>query len=121
MDQPLEPVHEKLLVDDHYYGRQYHLHQTHRDVIAFKEGRERPAPHSVAHREVHEDYKKAKRPYEALLKDWSLSVLEGGLIGGKAAACRIMLSAVCLETRAVTRVGDSPYYILRRGASFYTH
>mgnify|MGYP000285499852 CR=1 FL=1 len=58
VEQALEAADEELLVDDHYDARQQQLDQTHGNVVAVEPVGERPAPHHVAHREIHQHRQK---------------------------------------------------------------
>jgi ethanolamine utilization protein EutS len=58
VEQALEAADEELLVDDHHDARQQQLNQTHGNVVAVEPVGERPAPHHVAHREVHQHRQK---------------------------------------------------------------
>ena len=49
VDQPLKAAYEELLVDHHDDACQQKLQQAHRNVIAFKESRQRPVPHHMSH------------------------------------------------------------------------
>ena len=64
--QAFETTYEKLLIYDHDDDRQKHLHKAHRHMVIVKKTRQRPAPHHMPHREIHEDYKKSERSDEPL-------------------------------------------------------
>ena len=53
--QALRAADEKFLVDDHDDPGQQQLDKAHGDVIAVKPARQWPAPHHVAHREIHQN------------------------------------------------------------------
>ena len=54
MPEGLEAADEKALVDDHDDDREQKLRQAHRHVVIRVEARQRPAPHHVPHRNIHE-------------------------------------------------------------------
>ena len=58
VEQALEAADEELLVDDHHDARQQQLDQTHGNVVAVEPVGERPAPHHVAHRKIHQHRQK---------------------------------------------------------------
>ena len=74
--QALEAADEKFLVDDHDDDRQQQLCQTHRHVVVIVEARQRPAPHHVPHREVHQYDQKSDRPDEPPLQRGRRMILE---------------------------------------------
>ena len=57
--QALETADKEFLVDDHDDNGQKHLSQAHGHMIVIVEGGQRPAPHHMAHREVHQHQQKA--------------------------------------------------------------
>ncbi len=68
VDEALEAVEEELLVDDHDDPGQQQLDKTHGDVVAVEPVGEGPAPHHVAHGEVHQNQQEAQRGDEAALE-----------------------------------------------------
>ena len=68
MDEALEAVDEELLVDDHDDARQQQLDEAHSDVVAVEPVGQGPAPHHVAHGEVHQHQQEAQRGDEAALE-----------------------------------------------------
>ena len=52
-EETLEAAYKKALVDDHHRCRQQQLNQSHSDMIFRHKAGQRPAPHGVAHGEVH--------------------------------------------------------------------
>ena len=50
----LESIYEELLVYDHNRNREQKLYKSHRYVIALEERRQRPVPHHMSHRHIHE-------------------------------------------------------------------
>ena len=74
--QALEAADEKFLVDDHDDDRQQQLCQPHCHVVVIVEARQRPAPHHVPHREVHQYDQKSDRPDEPPLQRGRRMILE---------------------------------------------
>ena len=74
MDEAFEAADEKLLVDDHDDARQDQLDEAHGDVVAVEPVRQGPAPHHVAHGEVHQHQQETQRGDEAALELGSLVV-----------------------------------------------
>ena len=90
MPQALETADEKFLIDYHHDGREQQLRQPHGDVIVRVKRGQRPAPHHVAHREIHQHYQKTERPEEPTLQLWRFMVFQlrlrvGWIHGGFAA------------------------------------
>ena len=81
VDEALEAVDEELLVDDHHDARQQQLHKAHGDVVAVEPVRQGPAPHHVAHGEVHQHQQKAHRCDQAALELGRFMVGQGVQIG----------------------------------------
>ena len=81
VDEALEAVDEELLVDDHHDARQQQLDKAHGNMVAVKPVGQRPAPHHVAHGEVHQHQQKAHRCDQAALELGRLMVGQGVQIG----------------------------------------
>ena len=84
MHEPLEAADEELLVDDHNDDRQQQLRQPHCDMVADIELWQRPAPHHVPHREIHQDEQEAKRREKPALQHRRVMVGKRVLLGGAA-------------------------------------
>ena len=121
MNESFESIDKELLVYDHYDRCKEHLHDTHRDMIAFEESRERPAPHHMTHREVHQDQQETDRCKKTSPEDRSLPVFESSFVSSKTALLCALHGIGRLEPGAVTRVGYGPDDLLRRGASLNSH
>ena len=92
VNQPFEAADKELLVDDHHGGGKQQLHQAHSDVIVSHERGKRPAPHHVAHGEVHQHDEEAERRDEPALERGRLVIGKrilakgGGAAGGTRSA-----------------------------------
>ena len=62
------------------------LYQTHGDVVSIKEGGQRPAPHHMAHGEIHQRDQKADGDDESFFHLRGLCVLQHVVIVGSAAS-----------------------------------
>ena len=82
MEEAGEAADEKLLVDEQDDGGEDHLHEAHGHVVPLEPGGDGPAPHMMAHGEVHQDQQKAQRPQEPPLQHWRLPILQRLLLGG---------------------------------------
>ena len=74
--QALCSAYEKFLIDDHDDPGQQQLDKTHSDVVAVKPAWQRPAPHHMAHREIHQNEQKCDRGDQPLFKMRRLPVLQ---------------------------------------------
>ena len=74
--QALCSAYEKFLIDDHDDPGQQQLDKTHGDVVAVKPAWQRPAPHHMAHREIHQNEQKCDRGDQPLFKMRRLPVLQ---------------------------------------------
>ena len=89
VDEAFEAVDEELLVDDHDDARQQQLNKAHRDVVAVEPVGERPAPHHMAHRKVHQNGQKDQRCDQPLFQFGGLVIRKGVQIGaGVRGGCR---------------------------------
>ncbi len=61
VDEALETADEELLVDDHDDACQQQLDKAHGNVVAVEPVRQGPAPHHMAHGEVHQYQQEAQR------------------------------------------------------------
>ena len=66
--QTTEAVNEEFLVDDHDNGRQQQLHEAQRHMIIRQPLRQRPAPHTVTHGNIHQHQQKAQRSDQSPLQ-----------------------------------------------------
>ena len=64
--QALKAIDEKFLVHHHDSHGEQKLYQTHGDVVAVKEVRQRPAPHHMSHGKIHERDQQAEGNDEPL-------------------------------------------------------
>ena len=97
--QALCAAHEKFLIDDHDDPGQQQLDKAHGDVVAAKPAWQRPAPHHVAHREIHQNEQKCDRGDQPLFKMRRLPVLQRACVRRRSG----LLPA---HRRAVARVLD---------------
>ena len=116
MQEAGEAADEELFVDEQDDGGQDHLNEAHGHVVPFEPGRDGPAPHMVAHGEVHEDEQKAQGPQQPLLQHRRLPILQGLLLGGVVhLLCRALLGA------AVARRLHGRDDLLRGHVSLHAH
>ena len=69
MPETLETADKEFLVDDHDRNGKQELYQSHCDVISFKEFRQRPSPHHMAHGEIHERNQKKNGAQQTAFHD----------------------------------------------------
>ena len=97
--QALCAADEKFLVDDHDDPGQQQLDKAHGDVVAVKPVRQRPVPHHVAHREIHQNEQERHGRDEPLFEMRRLVVRQrigagggrGGLLPAQARAVACVL------------------------------
>ena len=77
VQQALEAADKEFLVYDHDDGREQQLDKAHGHVVAVKELRQRPAPHRMPHRDIHQHQQEAQRGKQAALELRRLRVGEG--------------------------------------------
>ena len=107
MEQTLESRNKEILVDQHHRDRQQHLCQRQTEMIMHKIRRQRPAPHVVAHRNIHKCQHKADRQNQPPLQLRRRRILKGILFGRKLG--RLTLSGF----------GLSAFYLCRVTGIFY--
>ena len=105
MKQALETAYEEFLVDYHHGDCQKHLRKSHRNVIALIEFRQRPAPHHVPHRKIHEHQQKAQRPDQPLFQQRRFVILER-LFGFALRNLRLFALDTCAVARFLNRGND---------------
>ena len=69
VEQTLKATDKEFLVDDHDRNGKQELYQSHCDVISFKEFRQRPSPHHMAHGEIHERNQKKNGAQQTAFHD----------------------------------------------------
>ena len=106
---------EKLLVDDHDDGCQQQLQKPHGHVVLREKSWNRPAPHHVAHGEIHQNRQKAHRPQQPPLEGWCLMVLERLLRLGGGRLCRALFRGTVAGL--LHRLDNG----LRRGSALHAH
>ena len=66
--QGFETADEEFLVDDHNDGRQHQLEQGDRQRVLRQDSGQRPAPHHMAHADIHQHQQESQRPDQPLLE-----------------------------------------------------
>ena len=118
VDEALEAVDEELLVDDHDDARQQQLDKAHGDVVAVEPVGQGPAPHHVAHGEVHQHQQEAQRGDETALELRCLAVgqcIEAGT-GARSLTGRGILRACAVACLLHSREDGG-----RGGCAFHAH
>ena len=116
VEERAESVDEEFLVDDHDGDGQQHLEQPHCDVVIRKAGGQRPAPHHVPHRDIHQRKQKAQRRDQAALERRGFAVGQRVLLRGGGRR-----TGRALERRAVARRLHSGNDGLSRSRAFHAH
>ena len=113
-------AYEKFLIDDHDDPGQQQLDKTHGDVVAVKPAWQRPAPHHMAHREIHQNEQKCGRGDQPLFKMRRLPVLQRALRPpqerppARAQTRRSPASLTALMTAAGSAVPSTPIEFVSR-------
>ena len=76
MKKPFEAAYKEFLVDDHYDSGKKKLGKTYGNAVFRKKFRKRPAPHGVAHGNIHQSRKKTERSNKAFFKNGGLLILK---------------------------------------------
>ena len=118
VEEALEAVDEELLVDDHDDARQQQLHKAHGDVVAVEPAGQGPAPHHVAHGEVHQHQQKAQRRNEPPLELGGLVVGQRVKVGAGGAGSR---RARTLGAGTVTCILHGLDDLGRAGGALHAH
>ena len=77
-----EAADKKRLIDDHDDTGQQQLHQSHGHMIPVEPRRQRPAPHHMAHGEVHQHQQEANRRDQAFFQLRRFVIRQGFFPGG---------------------------------------
>ena len=119
MPQALEAADKKLLIDHHDRDSKEQLYQSHCDVIPVEKGRQRPVPHHMPHRHIHERDQKHERSNQTFFQKRCRLIPEHFFIIRGAAAGSLLCAALFRCT--VAGCLDCPDNVLRRSCPFHAH
>ena len=118
VNQACKTADEKLLIDHHNNDRQQKLNQPHGHMIIFKKSRQRPAPHHMPHRKIHQYNKKSQGSKQSLFHNRRLPVDQSlRFVSYRHTLCRMFPFFRCTISCILHSINDC----LRRGRPFHTH
>ena len=80
VEQAAEAAYEEFLIDDHHDGGEEQLAQPDGHGICRQSGRQRPSPHGVSHRDIHQHGQKRKGENQTSLERRRFRI--GDIVGG---------------------------------------